>query len=276
MKLRNDTLKTVGFVMWENLKTNSLEPAGTFFFLGRDPVDSEPYARRMWAVTARHVIDGLRKMGKMDVILRVNAKAGAPILRRVSLDEWYCHPQDESIDVAIFEMGITPEMDQLVIPRNQCVSPASLRRHEAGLGDEIVIAGLFHHHYGKARNIPIIRIGNLIALNEERVETRMGDIDAYLVECRSIGGLSGSPVFLNFGTHRVVGGTLRPSSDGQPTTLLFGLMHGHFDVMPSEVDMPIADDNGDARKINAGVGIVVPIENVLAVIDAYERARPAP
>lgn len=53
-------------------------------------------------------------------------------------------------------------------------------------------------------------------------------------------------------------------------------MHGHFDVKTSEIDLPLPTVQADAQKINAGVGIVVPIENVLAVIDAYELAHPAP
>jgi hypothetical protein len=58
--------------------------------------------------------------------------------------------------------------------------------------------GLFKSHYGEQRNIPIIRIGNIAALPEEPVQTHYcGPTDAYLVEVRSIAGLSGSPVFKN-------------------------------------------------------------------------------
>ncbi len=234
----------------------------------------------MWAVTARHVIDGLRGNGVKDIFLRTNSKtdhSGAPPMRieSTSIDKWYAHPTDTTIDVAICEMGIAAEVDQLVIPRNRSITPATWASQEVGLGDEVFVAGLFHHHFGKRRNIPIVRIGNLIALNEERVETRMGDIDAYLIECRSIGGLSGSPVFLNLGVSRSIEGQVKHSTTGQPITYLLGLMHGHFDVPADELDLPSPSEKSDAERINAGVGIVVPCNSILAVIDEYERQYPA-
>jgi hypothetical protein len=49
---------------------------------------------------------------------------------------------------------------------------AKFAEHEVALGDEVIISGLFRHHVGTKRNIPIIRVGNLSALDEEKITTR--------------------------------------------------------------------------------------------------------
>src|SRR5262249_20043949 len=103
-------------------------------------------------------------------------------------------------------------------------------RQTIGLGAQIAIVGLFRSHYGKNRNVPIVRVGNISALPGEPVFTRYtGYISAYLVEARSISGLSGSPVFVFQNEAVMLAKTLNGSAPKQQAALL-GLMHGHFDV----------------------------------------------
>ena len=148
--------------------------------------------------------------------------------------------------------------------------------HEVGLGDEIFVSGLFRHHFGKHRNIPIVPTGNLAALGEERVETKtFGEIDALLVEARSIGGLSGSPVFLNLGITRQIGGQIKHATGNRPIFYLLGLLHGHFDSPGGQVDVA-EEDAFTNEKTNAGIAVVVPIEKVHEVIRAYEAAMALP
>jgi hypothetical protein len=53
-------------------------------------------------------------------------------------------------------------------------------------------------------------------------------VDAHLIEAKSIGGLSGSPVFINMTPFEMT------ASKGRPSKIfhlyLLGLMHGHFDI----------------------------------------------
>ena len=81
------------------------------------------------------------------------------------------------------------------------------------VGSPVGLTGLFVHHHGSSRNIPIVRSGNIAAMTDEPVSTRRGLMTAFLVEVRSIGGLSGSPVF----------------AEGVAETGVIGLVHGHFD-----------------------------------------------
>jgi hypothetical protein len=208
------------------------------------------------------------------VIIRVNQKASDCTYFTTNINDWKFHPTDASADVAVFCIDITSEMDHLAIPTYLCLKDNVLQPNTFGIGDEVFIIGLFHHHYGMARNIPIVRIGNLIALNEEKVRTRLGFIDAYLIEARSIGGISGSPVFINFGHTRAMPTTLTES----PTKpiMLLGLIHGHFDTSSPEIDQNSESsmDILSPEKVNTGIAIVVPAhkiqETIAALVDQGE------
>ena len=85
----------------------------------------------------------------------------------------------------------------VVIPFSLCATDETMQKHEVGAGRRVVfITGLFRHYHGNQRNISIVgEFGNIACLIEEKIQTKdFGEIDAYLVEARSIGGLSGSPV----------------------------------------------------------------------------------
>ena len=99
----------------------------------------------------------------------------------------------------------------------------------------------------------------------ELVATRCGDMEAYLIEARSIGGLSGSPVFVNLGTSRLKDGQVHLSTRRYNFHLL-GLMHGHWDVPLLEVDGTSEDSVGQ-RKVNMGIGIVVPAKKILEALE---------
>jgi vacuolar-type H+-ATPase subunit F/Vma7 len=138
------------------------------------------------------------------------------------------------------------------------------------LGDEILFPGLFHPHKGESRNIPIVRLGNIAALREETVLNRNGcAMDVYLVESRSIGGLSGSPVFIDLAVlkraHQPIAGAMAAHSEALPfweRFKLIGVIHGHFDW---EDKIP---DNATSLRdskfgINTGIAIVIPSEKIL-------------
>jgi hypothetical protein len=130
-----------------------------------------------------------------------------------------------------------------------------------------MITGLFRSHYGQQRNIPIIRTGNIAMMIGEKVKTNhCGYTDAYLVEARSIAGLSGSPVFIN-----------TDSRTGYPAlghhTYLLGLMHGHFDVQNLKDDVVIDTDDEKTQGINTGIGVVIPVEKILETLYQPELIR---
>jgi hypothetical protein len=198
-------------------------------------------------------------------------ESGAIIELELLLSNWRFHPTDNSIDVAVIEQGIPSNADQLVLPLSLGADREKFDKNDIDLGDEVFISGLFVHHYGKHRNIQIVRVGNLAALNEEKVGTKRGLIDAYLIEARSIGGLSGSPVFLNLGTSRLIEGALKFHSDG-PMCFLLGLIHGHFDVTAGDTLVDGSMEDAARESVNSGIAIVVPFEKIWEVVDHAMRA----
>jgi len=74
-----------------------------------------------------------------------------------------------------------------------------------GYGDDIFMVGRFITFDGKQRNTPVVRFGQISMLPAEPVEVDGGRAqeEVFLVECRSIGGLSGSPVFVDLQTREL-------------------------------------------------------------------------
>ena len=64
------------------------------------------------------------------------------------------------------------------------------------VGDEVATVGLYTSHHGHTKNIPVVRVGHISMLPDEPVMSTRGYVEAYLVEVRSIVGLSGSPVYI--------------------------------------------------------------------------------
>jgi hypothetical protein len=220
-----------------------------------------------YLVTAEHVVQRAMQGGQ-NLWVRSNRKDGSVMQSEFSAAEWCFHPNNaiEPADVAVCTIDFALEEEFSVVPLSGttavAATPDIMKRLHMGLGDELVIAGLFRSHYGQHRNIPIIRMGNISMMPGERIWTKIGSLTAYLVETRSIGGLSGSPVFVNRSPMQIVDGKSKWSEGGQ--LYLLGLMHGHFDIQNINDDVEV---EAGTRGINTGIGIVVPVEKILETIN---------
>ena len=145
MRVRDEIRKTVAFIGYEDKQNGNFVPVGSIFFLGHDSKDGADKSPRVYVVTARHVIDGLRGKGVTHAVVRLNAKTNEPPSLSVylSIGEWIFHPTDKSVDVAIFEMGIPADADHLVLPMSLCATKEKQAEHEVGLGEEVFISGCF-------------------------------------------------------------------------------------------------------------------------------------
>ncbi len=103
-------------------------------------------------------------------------------------------------DVAVAPISFNRDVDFARITIRMFANSQSMIDEQIGLGDDIAIVGLFTNHIGRTRNEPIVRIGNICAMPKDKIVTELGNMYGYLIEARSIGGLSGSPVFayMNF------------------------------------------------------------------------------
>lgn len=282
MPIPDEIRKCVGFLAYKDAD-GKIRLAGTVFFIAIG-YPGETQGGFGYAVTAKHVIDAIKERsadGK--IYFRLNLKGEGAKLAVSKTDDWLYHPTDDSVDVAAMNFGYSGAFDHLVVPASGIATTDVVRTQEIGIGDEVFIVGLFIHHYGQQRNTPIVRMGNIAAMPEEKILTSFGKIEAFLIESRSIGGLSGSPVFVKVAEPRTGGHTLNIQGNrmsvedtrelGVERMYLLGLVHGHWDVTPSEIDAIMVDNRHDS--VNVGVAIVVPGQKILEVLNhpIFERSR---
>ena len=227
-----------------------IEFRGTAFFVGV-PSENIEGLDYVYLVTAKHIAKRLE--GKR-FFIRINTMDGRSGVLMGEGTQWWYHPTDESVDVAVITFAPPPQFDYKRIQTSMFVSDEMIRDKRIGIGDEVFITGLFAQLSGSEKNLPVVRMGNISMIPSEPIPTSMGDIETYLIEARSIGGISGSPSFVRETTDLGIG----------PFYLL-GLMHGHWDVPTSKTKY--VEDPYFAGAINVGIAIVVPAKKILEVLN---------
>jgi hypothetical protein len=251
-------------------------PHGTAFF-----VTMQAYGRNFpYIVTAKHVLD---KIPDDIVLLRVNATSSRSA-RYVQLpkESWHFHPKhneepgpnEKYIDVAVCKLNFDyTDIDLTFFSTDDFMTDDVQREFDIGTGDDVAITGLFFSHYGETRNVPIVRIGNIAAMPGESLPTDHGLMDGYLVETRSIGGISGSPVFTLLGVRPEY--TFLPDQPhphlerkvlkkAERMHYLLGLVHGYYTINTQEEWVSKTDQQvGD---LNTGISIVVPVSKIVETI----------
>ncbi len=261
MRVPNDFLKTVGFVSRDE---ESLIYKGTAFIV-KVPIDEE--FGLLHLVTAKHVAKSLQDG---EAVLAFNGKDGAPLwMKNTTEVQWYFHP-DPSVDVAILPMATTrtAEYDYEAIPISRFLAVQNEQIISIGIGDETITIGLFAPFVGADKLTPIVRTGTVAMMPDGRLPHPVfGSIFAYLVESRSTGGLSGSPVFVrntvNLPVMSLDGSSTRASALGE--FYFLGLVHGHWSM---------SIDKGDAKgqDTNMGICLVVPSLHILEALNAEPLA----
>ena len=275
----SDLLRCVVFIGYEDQDGHE-RFAGSGFWVSEGDLNSPRESWPTYLTTAAHVIDQVRNnspVGSVRVRIRMNEIAGGQKWEETPLELWKTHP-DPAVDIAVMKMQLDyARWDHFAWPTEAFVHENSIEDdggRAIGHGDDLFIAGLFYLHRGEQKNIPILRMANMAALRGERVLNRDGRLmDAYLVESRSIGGLSGSPVFYDVfaakeshvGEHRFVRKPIR--------FRLLGVMHGHFEFPDLQPDAIVEDGNASLA-INSGIAIVVPSEKIVEVLHLIKADQP--
>jgi hypothetical protein len=271
VRIPDELLKCVGFIGEVTHKEGTEEygdlHATGFFVSVRSKATLGSF---VYFVTAKHVA---KELDGHEVYFLVNKKGSGVMRQPAGASEWSLHPTDGTADVAVVSVQIDARADVKSIPLKDFISKEDFSRFGFGIGDEVFTVGLFTEAPGTSRNFPLVRHGNLAMIPDEQIQTKLGYADAYLVEARSIGGLSGSPVWIRASMLTVVKvGENKISPDGNAPALmvgpgkLLGLMHGHWDIRESEINkLKIVHDN--QKGVNLGIAIVVPASKILETIN---------
>ena len=233
-------------------------------------------------VTAKHVID---RIPSKVIALRVNTKNGPATVVQTERKDWLAHP-NSSIDLAVCPTKMSfDQFDFLHLDiMNHRLTPEIIDQQHVGVGDDVVFPGLFLQHLGETRNIPIVRTGTIAAMPEGEILTDTGYVVAYLIEARSISGHSGSPVFFQLPSSRILENGTIVESRGKANYLL-GVVIGHVAVESVEEMVTLFRDEANTSEedakwvaeviapLNTGIGIVLPIDRVIEAIDEMTETR---
>lgn len=257
MEVAERARKCVVFIGTKDARSGAFTPLGTGFLA----VKRCQEIQFQHVITARHVVE---MVAGDEVAIRVNIADGGSEVITAPKTAWYFAKGQSYIDVAMCPLMLTQHYFDIVhIDLDGDLYDGSQMR-PLEVGDEVFATGLFTSHQGEAHNIPICRFGNIAATADEPVLTEFGDMHGILVEVKSLGGLSGSPVFVRFHAPRHLGGV-------PPRTCLIGLMHGHFLVEnPEDAISPSGKDRSTGQ-INTGIGLVVAADHILDLINNPDR-----
>ena len=233
MRFPDNLLKCVGFISEHHSEPQYL---GTAFIVGVPGRSGHAYVH---VVTAKHVaecVDGKR------YVVGVNFKDGKAGWFGSHLKWWYHPTESDTVDVAVTVFTPTERFDVEYIPVSIFATDKRIKEYNLGVGDEINVVGLFTRFFGSTKHIPIVRTGNIAMMPSDKLPVNGSETEVYLVEGRSIGGLSGSPVFarhtMSIDVATVDGNRQRMSGVSQMH--LLGLTRGHWDtkvrVAPEELE----------------------------------------
>jgi hypothetical protein len=232
--------------------------------------------KHLYAVTNKHVIEhGF-------TVLRVNTKDGQFDSIPTRFPDWTFAASD---DLAVLPLGLDESFafnsvsdswfatedkfyDARPIGMTQGEESTAAEDDwpEYGYGDDVVLVGRLIANDGKQKNRPVVRYGSLSMLADpnELIQLETGSQEAFLVECRSLSGFSGSPVF-------IYPSALSPSGLrlGYVGDLLLGIDCAHVPFWK-----PVYETvNGQRRKTNyrvetnTGIAAVIPAWRLQKLLD---------
>jgi hypothetical protein len=257
-----------------------LNLGGTAFMIG---VEDAWCNLHYYLVTARHSI--LELEGR-EYLVRANTTDGH--FKEVTFkgdEKWWYHPtEEESVDVAVIPWKLADDDATSCFTPEEFLTDEKRVKEDIGIGDAVYTVGLFTKLRGEQRNTPIVRSGAIAMMPQEmlpdaKIGNWRGPIDAILIEARSVGGLSGSPVFVRESRMDVEVIHDQEGEDFNKTEAvgsfwhlhLLGLAHGHWEIFPDDKNnVRIWSVTKEDRSINLGIAVVVPAKKILETLNHPE------
>lgn len=280
MRVPDTLARCVAFVMYKPRGREELAYAGTCFLV-QVPI-STPGRAMQYMVTAWHIVaEIMQRTADGLVYVRANRLDGDITHVKSRVSDWHRHPSDTLVDIAAtpwqphdIDDSVQPPratpapMDLVPVGTDVFATPEKIASNKIGIGDEILCIGLFSRFVGTGKNLPILRAGVIALMPAEPVPTKyFGNIEAFLIEVRSVGGLSGSPIFLLSTSPRVVA---KDEVKREGLFMLVGLVHGHWDTPDT---LPSTDAVVSEERLNVGIAVGIPASKILEVLDHPEFKR---
>jgi hypothetical protein len=257
-------------------------------FLVHVPSTANPGVGYLYAVTNKHVLDnGFH-------VLRLTKKAGGVDTIRTNPQNWFPHPS--GLDVKVIPIDVGEAFKWWSVSVDMFISRQIIEVFNIGVGDETFLVGRLVTHGGNQKNAPIARFGNvsLMADPDERIKFKgIGDQEGFLVECRSLSGFSGSPVFVSTSqsytgdaVQRIFKRNQKGSAEPEGTTKIevTGFFGGAgpwllgIDCAHIPLWSPVFEADKQTRtkywvEANTGIAFVLPAWEIRAILDDRELMR---
>lgn len=235
--------------------------AGGSGFLVSIPAETHPGGTFIYAVTNRHVLE-------VADVARFNTSDGDTRIQHLPREKWMRSKTDDLAIVSLF-MGEGVLWKQRYFPHTLILSKEKAEKINLGIGDQVFMVGRFINHEGKQQNAPLVRFGNIAQMPTEplasTVEGKYHEQESIIADIRSIGGYSGSPVFLN---------ELPLNRDGaEPATehWLIGIDWGHVKLWSPVCGFDETPTGQTQVNINSGMAGIVPSWKLLDMLMSDEQ-----
>ncbi len=239
------------------------ENIGGSGFLVSLPAENEPGRSWVIAVTNRHVIE------HGNPVVRTNSKDGKTYYYDFAETDWVFH-KDQDLAACPIRVNETNQKYAL-IGKDSIMTREKAKEWELGPGDDTFLVGRFIHRDGGQTNVPTVRFGHIAQMPSIVEDPDSGRRnESFLIETRSIGGYSGSPVLVHKQPF-----DWRPSRKDVDTKYwgpaLLGVDWGH-----SAQTEFVHDGGGRETQMyvhaNTGLSLVIPGWRLLELLDSPEMA----
>ncbi len=281
LRINDEALKCVAFL---GLPTGTDEEPdadwlGTAFFA--DVLSFDEKLTHVYLVTAKHVADRLEGQ---EFYIGLNRKEGGIAYFRVpATQKFWRHPTTpDEVDVAVVPWMPPPDLIEMKSLRVQdwFLTHMTIEQQDIGPGDEVCAIGLFTKMTGRGKLIPIVRTGNIAMMPTEKIpgikinDKWTGEVEAYLIEARSIGGMSGSPVFVRETVYNKTEDketkAITSVFHGMGFQHFLGLVHGHWEIRASERNssrIQTLQRDTWLDQVNLGIAVVIPCHKIVEVLN---------
>lgn len=166
------------------------ENIGGSGFLVSIPTDSDPARSWIVAITNRHVIE------HGNPVIRSNTKDGRTAFYDVPETDWVLHKDQ---DLAACPIRISETSQKFAtVSKDSIMTRERAVEWDLGPGDDTFLVGRFIHRDGGQTNVPTVRFGHIAQMPSPVEDPDSGrQNESFLIETRSIGGYSGSPVLVH-------------------------------------------------------------------------------
>jgi hypothetical protein len=222
-------------------------PAGTGFTL----IVIEGDSGFGYTVTCKHVVKPILDDHQKVYVRRERSDESKVDFRELP-DDWIFH-KDPTVDIAVHPHHPTGEpFSVTAYPADGLLTDKKLKElhHTVGEGNPIVFTGMFEPYTGYTRNIPVVRFGHVAMVTHEKIPTKLGLAEQYILECQAFPFNSGAPVF----TPLLVESHLEH--------FIFGVISGFY---PEKQRMYLRDE-GLTVISNLGISTAVPAQKVHDVL----------